>query len=217
MSYVLLSLQKIYGPYFSAMALPQVAQPAKRTIVNSYSVHLLNIPGVNAFCAKYTKKYAYASTVSKLLDFPEAALHPKFEKRWQTRQEPLWWNVTARRDFEHKRSVRSWVSRRVRVAFVESLRKRGYAQDGSRINGAGEPLVGTAQFFPERPILNTKFKDLVLQTDSVVTAIINRGGGLYKGVERVQGEKKRLFPKYTKKKDIKPPEIERPAFRKIKF
>lgn len=78
-------------------------------------------------------------------------------------------------------------------------------------------MVGTAQFFPERPILNTKFKDLVLQTDSVVKAIISHEGRSYKGAKSVPGEKKKLFPKYTKKKDIKPPEVERPAFRSIKF
>jgi len=197
------------------MALPEVAQGARRAILNSYSLYPLNLPGVNALCAKYTKKYAYASTASKSLENPEAALYPKYEKRWQARQEPLWWNASTWKDFANKKVVRSWVARRVRQAFVESLKKRGYTQDGSRINGLGKPLVGTAQFFPQRPILKTKFNDLVLQTDSVLQAIITHEGRSYRGAKTAPKEKK-PFGKYTKRKGFKPPEVDRPLYRSIK-
>lgn len=193
----------------------QLAQFAQRKILGPFSTYPLNIRGVNAFATRYTRRYAYASTASKLIDFPGAALYPKFERRWQTRQEPLWWNVTTRKDFEHKRVVRSWVARRVRQAFVESLRKSGYAQDGSRITGSGDPLVGTTQLFPERPILNMKFEEVVLQTDKVVQAIIDLEDS-FNEKKGALGGKKKLFPKYTKK-EFKPPEPERQPFRRIKY
>jgi hypothetical protein len=54
-----------------------------------------------------------------------------FLKRWQARQEPFWWSVITRKDIENHRTVRNWVARRLRHAFVELLRKKGYAADGS--------------------------------------------------------------------------------------
>jgi hypothetical protein len=100
----------------------------------------------------------------------------------------------ARKDFENKRVVRSWAARRVRQAFVESLRKEGYAQDGSRIEGRGLPLVGTVQFFPESTITKTKFKALVPQMDLVVREIIKRQSNQNRrGYKRFPEDEKKKF------------------------
>jgi len=137
----------------------------------------LKIQGVNALSARYRKDYVYVTTASRLVE-SNFALAPKFDQRWQSRQDTFWWCAIARKEFESKRVVRSWVTRRLRQAFVESLRKKGYASDGSRIEAAGNKpaLFGTAQLFPERPILKMRFMDLVEQTDLVVQQIIRRQG-----------------------------------------
>jgi hypothetical protein len=202
------------------MSLPQVAQGAKRKILDYKAIFTLPLRGVNAFSARYTKQYAYVASTARSIDFPSATLQRKFENRWQTRPDPLWWSVITRKSFADKRVLRSWAARRVRQAFVESLRKEGYAQDGSRIGRQGVPLIGTAQLFPVGTIMKTNFKDLVSQTDLLVQAIIKgQNKPITQGYRRHIGNAKEPFwkrsPEGVKLPPKKPPPG--PASRSVKL
>lgn len=75
-----------------------------------------------------------------------------------------------------KRTVRSWVGRRLRVAFIESLRKKGYASDGSSLPGTADkaPIIGTAMLGAVPAILKIKNDSLIEQTDSAVQMMIRQ-------------------------------------------
>src|ERR1700761_1304430 len=103
------------------MAITQASQAGFRKILNYSAIKPLTIPAVNAFAAKYTKEYCYVATTPPQIEYPTDALFPMFVKRWQTRQEPFWWAVIARKDIENHRTVRSWIARKLRHAFMESL------------------------------------------------------------------------------------------------
>jgi len=77
-----------------------------------------------------------------------------------------------------KRVVRSWASRRLRHAFTTSLEKKGYARDGTRINGTENEsaLFGTAQLTPEMSSIKMSYEELVKQTDVAVLEMIRRQG-----------------------------------------
>jgi hypothetical protein len=165
-------------------------KPASRAVHNrvlSYTrLKPVNLQGVKAFKLRFNKDYTYTISAARALEYDDTPLHTMFDRRWKERKDSLWWSVIARWNFEKKRVVRSWACRRLRVAFVESLRKRGYASDGSRIDEAGRelPLVGTAQLSPELSILKIKLEALVQQTDQAVKFIIDRqngDGGFSKG------------------------------------
>ncbi len=149
----------------------------------------LDIPGLSAIYASF--RTAHCFTISAV-SFADNAFMPYRESRvrmtWMQRKDSLWWSCICLKQQElGKRVVRSHAARKVRIAFVESLRKIGYASDGSRLPGpAAEEkpeLFGTAQLSPNRVVLNMKPAELVQQSDLLVQAILARqlwaeqGGG----------------------------------------
>lgn len=70
--------------------------------------------------------------------------------------------------------MRSYSARRVRQALLESLRKAGYASDGSRLPGTEgrASLYGTLVLGALPSILKTKRDVLLQQTDSVVAYML---------------------------------------------
>ena len=62
------------------------------------------------------------------------------------------------------------------MAFVESLKSKGYASDGSRIDPKDgvAPLFGSASIVPAVAAIKTKTPELIKQTDLLVAAIISR-------------------------------------------
>jgi len=154
------------------MPFAEAAQVGTRKILQYSHIRAIPVRTVDAFTPKYTKEYCYVATTPPAIEYPTHALSPMFFQRWQTRQEPFWWSVITRKDIENRRTVRSWVARRLRNAFIEALRKKGYGSDGTRIDGNGEPLIGTAQLIPNESIKTKKYSDLVDQADLTVEAII---------------------------------------------
>ncbi len=65
------------------------------------------------------------------------------------------------------------------MAFTESLRKRGYAPDGTRLDKTDNipVLFGTAQLNPVAAILKAKTEDLTKETDAAVARMCNIGRG----------------------------------------
>ena len=99
-----------------------------------------------------------------------------YKRRWAARKEPLWVSFAAvKKDGPmNKCVVRMWLMRRLRVAFKESLGKRGFNYDGTRMEGCAEAkdIYGTVLFQPQEAAVRMKFVDLVGQADLAVEHII---------------------------------------------
>lgn len=129
----------------------------------------------NTFSCRFRKIHAYSVTSINWRDMADVQGETKFSKRWNERTESLWWTVTSYKSFADKKVVRTYASRKLRLAFTESLRKKGIAPDGSRLPGPGQaqaPIFGTASLHPKIDILTTRMKDLVRETDNAVKRIL---------------------------------------------
>lgn len=135
-----------------------------------------------AFSWRFGTCHAYSYSGANYLENATNPLHEVSKRLWYAKKEPLWLSVIAikHRGEKNSRCVRSWLVRRLRTSFVESLRKSGYSRDGTPledIQGDKEALYGTAQFFAERPMLKMSPKLLEEQTDKVVDQIIQLQSG----------------------------------------
>ncbi|KAL2069148.1 hypothetical protein VTL71DRAFT_15486 [Oculimacula yallundae] len=148
----------------------------------------------NAFSIKYRDDRVYNICATRWIETTDTnyPLKAYFAQRWENRKEPFWWSAIAFKTLESKRVVRSYVARKLRIAFTESLKKKGYKPDGTTLDGqGGMPLTGTAQLTPLEAILKTKQGDLVLQTDAALQTLLafrDRGPPQKKG-RFVQGRK----------------------------
>jgi hypothetical protein len=97
----------------------------------------------------------------------------------------------------------------VRQAFVEALRKKGFAPDGTPIKGTGgqAPLYGTLQLAADPGALKASSEQLLKEADKVVLEIIRRQeGGPYNDTGKIA----RNWAK--KRKHGQPSEQQSPGF-----
>lgn len=119
--------------------------------------------------------HAYSYAGGSYLDNPQHCLYELSRKRWLAKQDPLWVSFVAiKSKGEQSRCVRSWLARRLKNSFFESLRRKGYARDGTPLDGGQEKeaLYGTAQLLTERAMVQVGAKALQDQTDEAVDIII---------------------------------------------
>ncbi|CZS98756.1 hypothetical protein WAI453_001854 [Rhynchosporium graminicola] len=152
----------------------------------------------DAFYLKYKDDRVYTICANRWMEMTSTnfPLKDYMAQRWENRKDPFWWSAIAYKSLEAKRVVRSHVARKLRLAFTESLKKKGYKPDGTTLDGqGGMPLTGTAQLTPLEAILKTKQSDLVLQTDAALDALLEtRDRGPYgkkKGGAFVKGQKQK--------------------------
>ncbi|KAH7418011.1 hypothetical protein BKA64DRAFT_653336 [Cadophora sp. MPI-SDFR-AT-0126] len=138
----------------------------------------------SAFSIRYRDARVYSISAMRWLEtlpsnFP---LRKVFEQRWEERTDPFWWSAIAYKHLESKRVVRSYAARKLRMAFTESLKRKGFAPDGNTLaGGEAGPLTGTAQLTPNEHILKTELSDLIAQTDAALEAVLKiRDKGLRK-------------------------------------
>ena len=64
------------------------------------------------------------------------------------------------------------------MAFVESLKKGGWAADGTPIDPVGgqKPLYGTLQLSPEEASIQVGVEQLSKETDAIVAQIVRKQG-----------------------------------------
>lgn len=138
-------------------------------------LYWINKPGLTAFRLRFRKVHAFTWTKAQYLGTPDHPLVPMLLKRYALREEiPLWWTCITQREGGHTdRVVRSWLARRTRNAFTESLRKKGFDTDGRRLPGSGNKadLFGTASIAVQRAALKVPYAELVKQTDIAVSSI----------------------------------------------
>ncbi|RDW92437.1 hypothetical protein BP5796_01831 [Coleophoma crateriformis] len=73
-----------------------------------------------------------------------------------------------------KRVIRSHLTRKLRQAFVESLKKQGYAKDGTRLPDSTQErdLVGTLQMSAEMALMKMRREEAQKSTDELVKAML---------------------------------------------
>ncbi|KAG5293183.1 hypothetical protein I7I50_03505 [Histoplasma capsulatum G186AR] len=117
------------------------------------------------------------------------ALRPKIEYMWAMREKGcLWWSASTHGDITSERSViRSWCARRVRTAFRDALKERGYDKTGRRIQAIkqheqqiqdGRPL---SQLEALKGTLEINFRLAVKAAE--YTDIVREAGILIDGIE----------------------------------
>ncbi|PGH02746.1 hypothetical protein GX51_04480 [Blastomyces parvus] len=121
------------------------------------------------------------------------ALRPRITYMWATREKgQLWWSVLPASDVAAERSVvRSWCARRMRNAFRDALRERGYDKTGRRIPDIEqreqqkpqqsrqaalplsrlEALEGTLEIHFRLAVKTAKYTDIVREAGDVVERI----------------------------------------------
>jgi hypothetical protein len=149
--------------------------PINPDILYSQALFPIPVHGATAFALRFSPKHTYSPTSGR---FKPEKLQLKQEwaqNRWNERKEPFWWSAVPKRETAHHHAtVRSWMSRRMRNAVVESLKKEGFKPDGTRLEGRyGGPLYGTAHFTPQTTILKMPYTELVKQTDAAVKRMMN--------------------------------------------
>jgi hypothetical protein len=134
---------------------------------------------ITAFQLKFSRRHLFPQTASKILNTKLHPLERVVIERYMERDEPLWWSCVCRKEIGANSSVvRTFLARKVRNAFKESLRKMGYDAAGRRLEGSElkVDLYGTANIMPAAFGLRMKYGDLVKQTDIAVLAIVNEVG-----------------------------------------
>ncbi|KAL2368016.1 hypothetical protein BDBG_06891 [Blastomyces gilchristii SLH14081] len=148
------------------------------------------------FTVRYTPQNIPTSRAKKFscdLFINLYALRPKIDYMWATRDKrQLWWSASAQSDIASEKSViRSWCARRVRTAFRDALRERGYDKTGRRIpdieqreqqkpqprQQAGQPpsrleaLEGTLEIHFRLAVKAAKYTDIVREAGVVIERI----------------------------------------------
>ena len=89
----------------------------------------------------------------------------------------MWWNCVAKKESgQSERVVRSWLARRTRNAFEESLKKQGFGTDGRPLPGSANKadLFGTVCLSVKRLAAKISYVDLVKQTDIAMSYIVRK-------------------------------------------
>jgi hypothetical protein len=114
----------------------------------------------------------------------------------------LWWHVTVNSRSSSTRVVRSWLRRRLRNAFLESLKEKGVDEDGKLIcdervyrhtgvlgeklaQGQKLELKGSVNLQALKPLVTAKFADVRKETDTLVQRLLD---GLRDEMRNVQGQ-----------------------------
>ena len=118
-----------------------------------------------AFLMRYARHHAYTFTTHNSLTLGEnQGLREYKRAQWAARTDPLWscfvcTNFAAGRPF---RTRKSWLARRMRIAYAEALKKHGYAEDGTMLDGTntGQDVVGTVMFMARELMMTMKSADV---------------------------------------------------------
>jgi len=156
----------------------------------------------------YGNHHAYTFTSQSMKIGHEGPFKKYFVQAWAQRQEPLWsCFVTTKfkgQEGKIKRTLRSWVVRRIRIAFTESMKRHGFTKDGEPLeeNGTLAPIFGTVQFMAEEHVVKMKKADLGDQMDYCVKKIISKQG-LGKVAEPSRGTNPRAKKGYQQSSSFK--------------
>lgn len=165
----LLLCRNFYSPPASIMAHPTLKALRDNGIQNFTT--LKHIGGLKAFVCRFAPHPAYSALTSRILEQQYHPLQEKLLKRYTSRTDPLWWSCLSFKT-AGKRVVRSWLARRLRICFVEALKKEGFHRDGNRLNDQKPPLHGTVQLSPNTSMVDMSNEELQKEADLAVKYIM---------------------------------------------
>ncbi|PSN68921.1 hypothetical protein BS50DRAFT_572102 [Corynespora cassiicola Philippines] len=142
----------------------------------------------------------------------------------QRKKEGLWWHVVVYNTLSKSSVVRSWARRRVRNAFIEELKERGFNDKGILVNpgsvkwanldsalnqGKEISLKGSLKFQLNAPSVSAKYADVRKEMSSIVDALVleikNELSNIFKTQDNLQRRNispnrnaTTLAPKHTK-------------------
>jgi hypothetical protein len=127
---------------------------------------------ITSFALSYHPEHAYP--ITSHMQGPPTLQNKWIARKFQARTEPFWWSCIAKKDIgTMKSTIRSWLARRVRHAFVRSLNKEGIASDGTSLDSKEKVILsGSAQIIIRASAVKVSYTDLVRQTDVGVEKIL---------------------------------------------
>lgn len=156
--------------------------------------------GMKALAARLSKlkfttlKVSYSPTytnhfVNHIAISPAHPLHISQRRRQQSRKkEGLWWHATNATDISKSGCVRTWARRRLRQAFIEELKAKGYDETGKLVDknamqdktdvmnvlrlGRGVDLAGSLRMHGVGPLLPAKFETVKEEVRGIVEALV---------------------------------------------
>lgn len=136
------------------------------------------IAGINTFGVMYSRKCVPFFWSSAALNDRRKVTYEQMQDRFQARlaqgSEVLWWNVSSN-TVVAKKVVRSWLSRRLRVAMRNALKSKGLDEHGRATQAGATPIAGTLQLHALGPLVMAKMVDVQREAERVVDHIRARG------------------------------------------
>lgn len=131
----------------------------------------------------------YTSYIPRIIaSNPSHPLYITQRRRQQgQRKEGLWWHATNGTDISKKSTVRTWARRRLRQAFVEELKVKGYDETGKLVDatalerrdvinviktGRSVDLIGSLRMHGVAPLVPAKFETVKEEMRGVVDALV---------------------------------------------
>jgi hypothetical protein len=162
---------------------PRLMKVTPGAIADSMTVKSIHLPfPQTAFLLKYAPHHAYTFTSSIILKDPTRAFHDYHKANWAARTDPLWIcfncaNFSTTAGIKIGRTVKSWLARRLRIAYAASMAKNGYETDGRTLDGTKKDISGTVMFMGMGPMVSMKQDEVQTQMDKAVHQVINLSNG----------------------------------------
>ena len=130
---------------------------------------------------RYCPQNVPSSIASRYLGQIHNPVLPKIAHMYQHRDRTtLWWSISSNRLLDYKRVVRSWSARRVKTAFRESLRRRGFDDQGREVvlDSLGKVVqttqgcTGTLELFVLPRVIKESFEEIQKVADEAVDTLI---------------------------------------------
>ena len=128
-------------------------------------------------------------TIQHVATDPSHPLHQTQKRRQAERKkEGLWWHATTRVDLSKSSCVRAWARRRLRNAFKDELRQRGYDETGTLVDlkaiqgradlvnvlhqGQSLNLTGSLRLHIQPPLISASYLDVRAETGHIIEILL---------------------------------------------
>lgn len=152
-------------------------------------MHRLSKLKLKTFKVSFSPTYANW-IVNHIATNPAHPLYISQRRRQQEiKKDGLWWHSTNGVDISKSGCVRTWARRRLRQAFVEELKAKGYDETGKLVDatamqeridvmnivrlGRSVNLTGSLRMHGVGPLISAKFVDVKKEVRGIVDALIS--------------------------------------------
>ena len=151
-------------------------------------VHRLSKLQLKTFKVSYSPTYTNF-ILNHIATNPSHPLYISQRRRKQGhRKEGLWWHATNATDISKSGCVRTWARRRLRQAFVEELKAKGYDETGRLVDstamqdrrdvmnvvrlGRSVDLTGSMRMHGVGPLISAKFETVKDEMRGIIEALV---------------------------------------------